>query len=85
METPVLTPMQQAIKQFEDLKETAPTFKDQVFLDGVLAVLEQYLLKEQEAITKAYRDGYIEGSSENEYTSTLITEYFNRTYKEHGK
>lgn len=36
------------IEKFEDLKKKAPTFRDAIYLDGVLAVIETHNLNKEE-------------------------------------
>lgn len=44
------TPIAKAIKQFEELKEKAPSLKDMIYLDGVLAVLDTIKPYEEEML-----------------------------------
>jgi hypothetical protein len=46
------TPIKKLIKQFEELKEKAPSIRDMVYLDGVLAVLDTNLSYETEYYNK---------------------------------
>ena len=79
METPILTPMQQAVAEFEGLQEKSNSVKDKLFLDAVIAVLAKYLPKEQEAIEKGYKAGWDKGYK---HVSMPAEQYFNQTYKE---
>ena len=53
------TPINKAIKQFEELQEKAESLKDVLYLDGVLAVLENIKPYEKEVIIKAHRQGQL--------------------------
>lgn len=44
------TPLNKTIKQFERLKDKSKTFKDTIYLDGVLALLEGFKKYEEEYI-----------------------------------
>ena len=44
------TPLNKTIKQFERLKDNSKTFKDAIYLDGVLALLEGFKKYEKEYI-----------------------------------
>ena len=51
-----LTPIQELIKEFENIKETkCNTLQEVVFFDGVLAIIEsKYLAKEKKVIIDTY-------------------------------
>lgn len=44
------TPLNKIIKEFERLKDKSKTFKDAIYLDGVLAVLDGFKKYEEEYI-----------------------------------
>jgi len=59
-----LTPIQELIKEFENIKETkCKTLQEVVFFDGVLAIIEsKYVAKEKKIIIDTYdSNGVVNG------------------------
>lgn len=92
METPILTPMQQAIEEIKVFRKkasfeykAATTNEDKEewlssisAIDSCLGVLKKHLPKEQEAIEQAYKADMYPCSDED------ATNYFNQTYKDNA-
>jgi hypothetical protein len=74
------TALQEAIEKAKTAKENDKN-KDYVTYDEVIEMLTDLLPKEQEAIEQAYDIGAIEMYD----IDATARNYFNQTYKEHGK
>ena len=100
METPILTPMQQAIEQLqkynrivfgEYMKDDGTNENELVSkVNGLLTairILKNHLPKEQEAIEQAYSAGSLNKTENILLDKTKVTaeQYFNQTYKETPK
>lgn len=86
METPILTPMQQAIEKLQIEMQKATEQQSPNIASGFhhsITILKTYLPKEQEAIERTWND-----CNEAKWSSApklTATEYFNQTYKDNGK
>jgi uncharacterized protein YfbU (UPF0304 family) len=81
-----LTPIQELIKEFENIKETkCNTLQEVIFFDGVLAIIEsKYLAKEKKTIIETYDKGYTDFDFGHNMTGeAYYKEKFNN--KENGK
>jgi hypothetical protein len=87
METPILTPMQQAIERLQIEMQKATEQQSPNIASGFhhsITILKTYLPKEQGAIKEAYAMGSLNKTVQLLQGGTKIkaTEYFNQTYKE---
>lgn len=90
METPILTPMQQAIKKMKEQQAHSKKWAvgSEYHSGRLLAytksleILTNLLPKEQEAIEQAYNTGSEHGFNDEDKTGK---QYFNQTYKDNGK
>lgn len=81
METRVLTPMQQLLKEIGDCRN----IETDLLLPFIKNKIIKYLPKEQEAMINFHYEGQVCGCGNGGTNIDFATEYFNRTYKEHGK
>lgn len=82
METPILTPMQQAIEKLQIEMQKATEQQSPNIASGFhhsITILKTYLPKEQEAIINACYAGKFMQGRDGDKTPT---EYFNQTYKD---
>jgi len=78
------TPLQMAIDEFNRMKEMTESFKDVIFLDSVISVLQTKLPIEREVIEKVYLEAHTEGFflGSNCYNKKYENgeDYFNQTF-----
>ena len=78
------TAMMQAMSKFAAHKEKATTFRDVIYLDGVLAILETLLEVERAQIETSFDDG-VEDEQKGEFGGvpqfTCGKQYFTQTFK----
>ncbi len=65
------TPITKAIKQFEELKNKAESFRDVIYLDGVLSVLDTIKPYEKEVLEQTHMAGQKDAGVEPSYHSAL--------------
>ena len=78
------TALQEALYDFEVLKQSSSKFSDILFLDAAMAILRTKLDKEKNDIIEAYEQGFVNAMSATTKTGTakLTTsnQYFNNTF-----
>lgn len=80
-----MTPIQEAIHTFETLQEKSESIKDRLYLDGVIAVLESLLPKEEnyirEIIDATWQEAYDDKQVPSTVTQDKIIKSVNETFK----